>query len=373
MAKKAFEKLTALQSELNEIIVEREVQIEGALAALLAGVHVLFLGPPGTAKSLLTNVLCKALEDARYFCWLLTKFSTPEELFGAFSLKGLQNDEYRRITKGKAADSHVLFLDEIFKANSAILNALLTLINERVFYNDGKAEQAPLLSCFGASNELPQGEELGALYDRFAIKYWVRYIDDDQNFINLLSGACGTGEPKTRLTLTELSQLQQDADKVNVPAEILKAIREISTELRAKGIIVSDRKWKSSVKVLKALAFLRGQKEVTSDELEIFADMMWQNPEDRKVVLDVVSPRSNPLNAKSVEFLDAALEFYNGWKQDAEDDMKSAQVNSSLKEIMKQIDELAKDRPAAKTKKLLTTKDRVKKMQQEIVSKLMGK
>jgi len=370
---KAYQKLQALQSELNSIIIERETQIEGSLAALLSGAHVLFLGPPGTAKSLLTNILCKALDDSQYFSWLLTKFSTPEELFGAFSLKGLQNDEYRRITAGKAAEAHILFLDEIFKANSAILNALLTLINERVFYNNGQAVKTPLLSCFAASNELPQGEELGALYDRFVLKYWVRYIDDDQNFFNLLNGSIGNSEPKTTLTLAEIEQLQKEADKVTVSQDILTVVREISSELRAKGIVVSDRKWKTSIKVLKALAYVRGQTEVTSDELEIYADMLWQNPDDRKVVLEVVSPRSNPLNAKAVEFLDSALELYNLWKRNPEDDMQSAQTNSSLKDMIKQIDELAKDRPAAKAKKLMATRDRVKKMQQEIVAKMLGK
>jgi MoxR-like ATPase len=373
MTSKAFQKLQALQSELNQIVVERETQVEGSLAALLAGVHVLFLGPPGTAKSLLTNILCKALDDAHYFQWLLTKFSTPEELFGAFSIKGLQNDEYRRITQGKAAESHILFLDEIFKANSAILNALLTLINERVFHNNGQAVKTPLLTCFAASNELPQGEELGALYDRFVLKYWVRYIDDDQNFFNLLNGSIGNSEPKTTLTLAEISSLQKEADQVTVSQDIFDAVREINSELRAKGIVVSDRKWKTSIKVLRAVAFIRGQSEVTSDELEIYADMLWQNPDDRKVVLDVVSPRSNPLNAKAVEYLDQALELYNLWRKATDDDMQSAQTNASLKDMIKQIDELAKDRPAAKAKKLMATRDRVKKMQQEIISKMLGK
>ena len=370
---KAFEKLQALQAELNQIVVEREVQIEGALAALLAGVHVLFLGPPGTAKSLLTNILCKALDDAQYFQWLLTKFTTPEELFGAYSLKGLQNDEYRRITQGKAPECHILFCDEIFKANSAILNAMLTLINERIFHNHGKAVPAPLLSCFAASNELPQGEELGALYDRFVLKYWVRYIDDDQNFFDLLNGTCGASEPRTKISLAEIEQLQKAADKVTVSQDIMTAIREIANELRGKGINVSDRKWKTSVKVLKALAFLRGQAEVTADELEVYADMLWQNPEDRKTVLDVVSPRSNPLNAKAIEYLDQALEVYNIWKKNPEDDMQSAQTNSALKAMLKEIDELAKDRPAAKVKKLATTRERCKKMQQEIVAQMLGK
>ena len=125
---------------------------------------------------------------ARYFQWLLTKFTTPEELFGAVSLRGLENDEYRRVTSGKLPEAHIAFLDEVFKASSSILNTLLTIMNERIFYNGTEKVRIPLISLFGASNELPSEEdELEALYDRFLLRYVVDYIKEDFRFLKMLN------------------------------------------------------------------------------------------------------------------------------------------------------------------------------------------
>ena len=128
-------KIARIRDELNRSFLERADLIDGALTALLSSNHVLVIGPPGTAKSMLADELCRRIEGANYFQWLLTKFSTPEEIFGAVSLKGLEEDDYRRVTLHKLPEAHIAFLDEIFKANSSILNALLTVINERVFHN----------------------------------------------------------------------------------------------------------------------------------------------------------------------------------------------------------------------------------------------
>src|SRR6266581_5473118 len=149
------DKLRKIREELQQMFLERTELIDGALAALLAAQHVMIVGPPGTAKSMLADELCQRIEGASYFQWLLTKFTTPEEIFGAVSLKALEQDDYRRVTTHKLPEAHVAFLDEIFKANSSILNALLTLINERVFHNGRERVTVPLVTMFGASNELP--------------------------------------------------------------------------------------------------------------------------------------------------------------------------------------------------------------------------
>src|SRR5437870_5855294 len=163
--------LRTIRDELQQVFLERTELIDGALVALVAAQHVLVIGPPGTAKSMLADEICRRIEGANYFQWLLTRFTTPEEIFGAVSLKALEQDDYRRVTAHKLPESHIAFLDEIFKANSSILNAILTLINERLFHNGKEVVPVRLLTLFGASNELPEEEELTALYDRFLVRF----------------------------------------------------------------------------------------------------------------------------------------------------------------------------------------------------------
>ena len=170
------DKLRKIREELQQMFLERAELIDGALAALLSAQHVMIVGPPGTAKSMLADELCRRIEGASYFQWLLTKFTTPEELFGAVSLKALEADDYRRVTSHKLPEAHIAFLDEVFKASSSILNAILSIINERLFHNGRQVTAVPLLSLFGASNELPEDDELLALYDRFLLRFVVGYI-----------------------------------------------------------------------------------------------------------------------------------------------------------------------------------------------------
>src|SRR6201997_2930738 len=274
----AQEKIKKIRDELRQTFLERGDLIEGALSALLSSHHVLIIAPPGTAKSMLADELCRRIEGANYFQWLLTRFTTPEEIFGAVSLKALEQDDYRRVTDHKLPEAHVAFLDEIFKANSSILNALLTLINERIFHNGRERAPVPLITLFGASNELPDEEELTALFDRFMLRFMVDYLSEDFRFLKMLEGIA----PSTRtvLSFAELEELRAYADNVKLGGGILRSIAELRRNLAGQQIIASDRRWHNSLAILRAHAIVLGRDRVSEDDLIFFEHLLWKDPEE---------------------------------------------------------------------------------------------
>ncbi len=203
------------------------------------------IGPPGTAKSMLADELCRRIEGADYFQWLLTKFSTPEEIFGAVSLKGLEQDDYRRVTDHKLPEAHIAFLDEIFKANSSILNALLTVINERVFHNGRERVNVPLITMFGASNELPDEEELTALFDRFMLRFMVDYIGEEFRFLKMLEDDAG-GAHHAR-TSPNWAKCEPVRPPSSCPEGSSDRWPNCAAVLATQQIIVSDRRWRNSL------------------------------------------------------------------------------------------------------------------------------
>jgi MoxR-like ATPase len=297
-----YDKVNSIRSELKQEFIERDEQVDGALCALLSRQHLLMIGALGTAKSLLTDKICQKIEGAQYFQWLLTKFSTPEEIFGPVSLKALENDEYKRITTYKLPEAHIGFLDEVFKANSAILNALLTLINERKYHNNGTPMQVPLQSLFGASNELPEGEELGALYDRFMLRYVVNYIAEDSDMKKMLRGVTSNGN--TKISIDELKQAQTESGSVAVSDEVLDILIKIRNELKKEGVIASDRRYRLAIEILKASAWLNGKKAVGDEDVVILQHVLWSQPAELKTVQRVVLGTANPMLNRITELFD---------------------------------------------------------------------
>ncbi len=375
---RALDKLKKIRNDLKGRYYEREDVTERALCTLLTGNHLLLIGPPGTAKSQLANEICRKITGAKYFQWLLTKFTTPEELFGAVSLKGLENDEYRRVTAGKLPEAHIAFLDEVFKASSSILNTLLTIMNERIFYNGTEKLDIPLISLFGASNELPSEEdELEALYDRFLLRYVVDYIKEDFRFLKMLNAEISGGEESV-ITPEELSLCRSEAYEVALPSTVLKLISRIRKELRKKGIIPSDRRYKQSVSLLKARAYLDGRNEVTEDDLRSLENVLWRDPGEKSEVQSVIHQALHGYRDRLRELLIQAkeLDAYSKREWESEDMLIKANIEAQtkLKHIGSKLEELVEEcRERGKpTDEISSAKDEIEGIQKEILNRLVS-
>jgi len=294
-----------LRADLSARFPERRDVIDGALAAVLAGEHVLLLGAPGTGKSALARAIAQAF-GGMYFERLLTKFSTPEELFGAISLKALEQDRFARVVTGKLPEAEFAFVDEVFKANSAILNSLLSLVNERVFHNDGQPMACPLVTMFGASNELPEGRELEALFDRFLLRFEVGYLLRPGNLKLILGAPDPVATPF--MTMKDLRAAQGEAARVAISDETIDALIQIRDACKAEGIIASDRRWKKSLKLAQSAAYMAGEKRTSPEDLSILVDSLWREPKDRPKVARLVGKLADPVGAQAAEILDAARE-----------------------------------------------------------------
>ncbi len=370
----AAAKLARIREELNRTFLERAELIDGALVAMLSQSHVLIIGPPGTAKSMLADELCRRIEGAGYFQWLLTKFSTPEEIFGAVSLQGLEQDDYRRVTTHKLPEAHIAFLDEIFKANSSILNALLTLINERLFHNGRERVAVPLVTMFGASNELPDEEELTALYDRFMLRFMVDYLAEEHHFFRMLDSA--RAEARTTLSFAELDGLAAGARAVTVPSAIYQSIFELRKELAREEIVVSDRRWKNSLAVMRAHAMLTGRTAVSEDDLGFLNHVLWKDPEERPKVADAIHRLVKGYEEAARELLIQGQELREyaerGWESEELRRRALVEAHAKLANILARFDTLLRDaaesgRPTASAESM---RSQVKEIQQSMLRRM---
>lgn len=281
------QRIRAIRGCLNQGMIEREEVVSLALLAALSGEHLLLLGPPGTAKSILARKLHLAFTGGIYFERLLTKFSVPEELFGPLSIKALENDSYLRLTQRYLPSASIAFIDEIFKANSAILNALLTLLNEREFDNGDERVKVPLICVVAASNELPEEHGLAALYDRFLCRYQVAPVSAGRfaELLQLDDQPVNIDECH-RFSLPQLSVIQQAAAELKLSDEVLQLLTRLREYLSEQQIYISDRRWRKAVKLLKIAAFTNGQSQVLVWDCYWLQHCLWQEPPQRQIIAD---------------------------------------------------------------------------------------
>jgi MoxR-like ATPase len=359
------EKFAALYQSLDSFLVERSEVLKGCLIAILARKHLFMIGPPGMAKSLATERVCSSITAGKYFELLMDKFTKPEDLFGPHMISKLKVDQYERNTAGMAPESHIIFLDEIWKATGSILNALLRLMDEsRKFYNGAIRVQTPLISLFGASNELPEDSSLNALYDRFMLRYYVGDVVDDDNFKRAISRN-GTSPHTVTLTISDLVAAQAEVDTVDI-THAVDLLATLRAKLRQEGFQFSIRRWRESVRILQAHAWLDGRAKVDSDDLEILQNVLWEKPEDRNQITKIIVSLSNPDLRKALELMDKAQEVHGEALKQKGSTAAGAEANDKLKKLVAELEALKQD---TRTKEI---RDKVKNMQRQVLRECMG-
>jgi MoxR-like ATPase len=326
-------KFNILEDQLNDEVFERTDEIHSAILALLSRRHMFMFGTPGVAKSFVVDRLVEridGLEDGGYFKWLLTKFSVPEEIFGGPDFKVLKDEGiYKRITTNKLPVASVAFLDEAFKANSAILNSLLKILNEREFDNCDDDPHVPLLSVFAASNELPASRELDALADRLHFWHYVKPIAEPANFVRMLK--LDVGEPDKVISLDDIKTAQEEVQKVQITDTIYEVFVNLSDQLRTADVPVTDRRFHQSIGVIQAEAWLNGREVAEVADMKPLMHMLWRTVEHidkvRTIVLNLVDPLEKMVLDLQSE-LDKAVAEWDKTLLDT--DVKAQRVQASL-------------------------------------------
>ncbi len=326
------QRMQSLINEMNKNIYEKDSEISLSLLAAIAGESIILLGPPGVAKSMVARRLKSAFRNARSFEYLMSRFSTPDEIFGPVSISQLKNNDiYERSTDGYLPSCDVVFLDEIWKAGPAIQNSLLTVINEKLFRNGRNEIKLPLKLLVAASNELPaRGEGLEALWDRFIIRIESCAIREEANFTLMMMGGDDNedfADDDIKISNDEYAQWSKDIEQVDISIQAMDCIKDIRKALRTvevdgaeerRDIYISDRRWKKIARLVRTSAFMHDRKSVVTCDLLPMYHCLWQEPDERDAVRRIV--------VRAI-FAPCALRFAK-LKQDLEDEIR----NSSLQQ-----------------------------------------
>lgn len=300
MAKKSNTQSSQLDSPKNHVrkliewmsqgVYEKEQIIAIALLCAIAGENMFLLGPPGTAKSMVASRLKMVFKDGKSFDYLMSRFSTPDEIFGPISISRLKNeDKYERLTSGYLPEADVVFLDEIWKAGPSIQNTLLTVINEHIFHNGGRIIHTPMKVLIAASNELPAKDEgLEALWDRFLMRMVSNCIESDTAFFKMLKSNDVILSPLSEsLYITEelYSLWQKESKAIDIHISVtnaIKAVRKNFASLEKEDgnqlrYYVSDRRWRKAFRLMQTSAFLNGRKEINLTDYILLIHSFWND------------------------------------------------------------------------------------------------
>jgi MoxR-like ATPase len=294
----AAQKLNEARDRICQTFLDKEEIARLMTISLLAGENLVLIGPPGTAKSAVIRMLSR-LMGCRYFEYLMTRFTEPNELFGPVDIAAFREGRYERRTEGMLPEAEIVFLDEVFKANSAILNSLLTLLNERLYVHGNQTVEVPLLALFGASNEVPEDEDLQAMFDRFLLRVWSDNLPS-HHFHGLLDAGSKIERAKMGAGRRAPIQPLLDADALagaqrrlaahmNLTGEFRNAYKNLVFQLRNEGVRFSDRRAVKMLKLFAASAMLRGAPHPTPADLFLLKHA-WNTPGQRRILEDLVDP-----------------------------------------------------------------------------------
>jgi MoxR-like ATPase len=317
----AVDRMQAIRDQLSANLFDRAEEANGLAVAYLAETNMLLLGPPGSAKSLVARMFAEAVMPAHtggYFQRLLGAFTTPDEVFGPYNLPLLEQGIYERCTDGYLPTASFFYADEIFNANQNLLTTFNTCLEEGEFDQGSQRIKIPLRMAVGASNRYPEGDmAMEALYDRFLVRHWVRWVEDEDDFVALMSPSY-EAQPLTALLQPGDAELLIESRKaVDVPETLIRQIAAFKRELAADGIECSTRRWKASIKLIQAQAVLNGNAVAQSRDCMILADSLWDKHEQRPTIYSQLCKHFAPSLGLAQATVDALIQAYKSVDLDA--------------------------------------------------------
>jgi MoxR-like ATPase len=379
----AVGRVKALEDGLNSIVLERKDEVSSSITAIIAGLNVLLLGPPGTAKSYLVNAIARALMWT-YFEILMNPTTEPNELLGGFDLIELGKGRYVRESTGMITEAELVFLDEAYKSNSACLNLLLPIMNERRCKVKGEMIDLPTKCIFGASNEVPGPEDgLGAVHDRWAVKHWVTPLQMKANKKRVMWGRIPAiadvfNGSSPAVSRDDIVALQSAAKLVTVSDEIEEATAKIQQMLLAKeSIVLSDRKTVQWGLFLKAQAAKKGKTEVELEDIASSACMLWSEPEQVEAVKLIVGETACPwmvkisqgeriISEQELNLEDLAIQSDEHRISPLEVQKKATALQDIVSTEWKRLEDVKRDHKGKATDLIDNLKYRVKEFQSEV-------